>query len=73
MICKPNLIKNENPVKTLFVLTALMLLVPNLQAQKNRQKELAEFESFVIKAKEQGATHVKIIKSCMLRLICNDK
>ena len=47
-------------MKTLFVLAALILLVPNLHAQKERQKELAEFERFVIKAKEMGATHVKI-------------
>ncbi|MCP4312423.1 MAG: hypothetical protein GY790_14260, partial [Bacteroidetes bacterium] len=45
---------------TAHLVLALILLVPSLQAQKNRQKELAEFESFVIKAKEQGATHVNI-------------
>ena len=60
MICKPNLRKNEKNMKTIFILAALILLVSNLQAQKNRQKELAEFESFVIKAKELGATHVNI-------------
>jgi hypothetical protein len=60
MNCEPKLIKTERNMKTIFLLTALILLAPNLQAQKNRQKELAEFESFVIKAKEQGATHVNI-------------
>ena len=47
-------------MKTIFVLAALMLLAPNLHAQKEKQQELAEFESFVIKAKELGATHVNI-------------
>ena len=45
---------------TVYLLAAIILFAPNLQAQKNRQKELAEFESFVIKAKELGATHVNI-------------
>ena len=46
--------------KTVYLLAALILLVPNLHAQKERQKELAEFENFVIKAKELGATHVDV-------------
>jgi len=47
-------------MKAIFILAALILIVPNLQAQKNRQKELAEFENFVITAQKHGATHVNI-------------
>ena len=69
--------KNYQPMPfySACLLAALILLAPNVQAQKNKQKEstnaeaihriqrskeLAEFEQFVIKAKEQGATHVDI-------------
>jgi len=65
-----------NPFFPTCLLAALILLTSNVQAQKRKQKEsanptqnseaihyqkeLAEFEKFVIKAKEQGATHVDI-------------